>query len=53
VNIFEAAHALFVEHFGEPFLRRPRSLGLRGFSMTRAEAARWMDAVDPSGPDDW
>jgi hypothetical protein len=26
VNIFEAAHALFVEHFGEPFLRRPRAI---------------------------
>ena len=46
MNIFEAAHRLFVEHFGDPFVRRPRSLDLRGFRMTRAEASRWLDAID-------
>lgn len=53
MNIFEAAHRLFVEHFGDAFFgRRPRSLDLRGFSMTRAEAARWLGAIDRPSLDD-
>lgn len=31
---------------------RRHSLDLRGFSMTRAEAAMWLDAVDRPHPDD-
>ena len=52
VNIFEAAHALFVAHFGDPFFRPPRPVDLRGFRMTRSEAARWLDAIDRPTPDD-
>lgn len=53
MNIFEAAHRLFVEHFGDAFFRRrPRTLDLRGFCMTRAEAAGWIDAIDRPSPDD-
>lgn len=53
MNIFEAAHRLFVEHFGDAFFRRrPRSLDLRGFRMTRAEAAGWLDAIDRPSPAD-
>jgi hypothetical protein len=30
----------------------PRALDLRGFWMTRDEAARWLDAIDPPSADD-
>ena len=54
MNIFEAFHAVFTEHFGDAFFRRPppRALDLRGFSMTRREAARWLDAIEPPHPSD-
>lgn len=47
MNLFQAAHDLFVEHFGGAFFRRPaRAMDLRGFRMTRREAARWIRAAD-------
>lgn len=47
MNLFQAAHDLFVEHFGAEFFRRPsRGMDLRGFRMTRREAARWIRAAD-------
>ena len=47
MNLFQAAHDLFVEHFGGAFFRRPsRGMDLRGFRMTRREAARWIRAAD-------
>ena len=53
MNLFQAAHDLFVEHFGAEFFRRPaRAMDLRGFRMTRREAARWLDAIDPPGWDE-
>ena len=53
MNLFQAAPDLFVEHFGAEFFRRPaRALDLRGFRMTRREAARWLGAIDPPGWDE-
>lgn len=38
--------------FGSRKKAAPRALDLRGFRMTRREAADWLDAIDPPGQDE-